>query len=414
MGKEILINRMYSGDYLAAENNIGHEVINLFKDDKGNNYIYVLSDGSVAKKHNDKIQSVLLVRWVGNRTMEILAKAENLEQILRRKTANRSDRKTLHEEQIKYICENDITYGGVRLDQIMKDNIFHGQVNYDSFYITFKANKLLKPIMSIYIKDKQDVLSAKNAYFIEGVTFSMQSPKMYYSEGTSAYKVLDDIIKDDSLWESENSTEKIDPIQFEKDEKDNFLKIIGKEYDEVIFSNLLSHYFLQNAEVFLQFCKEILNIELNKKYIIERETQDNIDLLIQDDRNVIVIENKIKSGINGIKHDVYSEEIQSQLCKYYEYATELAQNNNRNVKCFIFSPNYNYLNLSNYKAGSYYTIIKYSEIYNFYINHVNDFDRYFNDFIKALYKHTLDVNNELFEEMRRRFSVKIIEHRKNS
>lgn len=70
---------------------------------------------------------------------------------------------------------------------------------------------------------------------------------MYYSEGTAAYKVLNDIIKDESLWESENSTEKIDPIQFEKDEKDNFLKIIRKEYDEVIFSNLLSHYFLQKV-----------------------------------------------------------------------------------------------------------------------------------------------------------------------
>ena len=232
---------------------------------------------------------------------------------------------------------------------------------------------------------------------------------MYYTAGSAAYDILNDIITKVELWEKENSTEKINPNQFEKDENDNFLKIIKKEYDEVIFSNLLSHYFLQNADVFIKFCREILDIELNNNYIIERETQDNIDLLIQDDKNVIVIENKIKSGINGIKHDVYSEEIQSQLCKYYEYAIELAKENNRKVKCFIFSPNYNYLDISKHKASGYYSIIKYSDIYKFFINHVKDFDRYFTDFIKALYKHTLDVNNELFEEMRRRFSKKILE-----
>ena len=49
MSKEILLNRMYSGDYLTTGNNIGHEVINLFRCDNGKNYIYVLSDGSVAK-----------------------------------------------------------------------------------------------------------------------------------------------------------------------------------------------------------------------------------------------------------------------------------------------------------------------------------------------------------------------------
>lgn len=41
--KEILLNIMYNGGYLQSENqNIGHEVINLFQSDNGNNYIYVL------------------------------------------------------------------------------------------------------------------------------------------------------------------------------------------------------------------------------------------------------------------------------------------------------------------------------------------------------------------------------------
>ena len=63
MTKEILLNIMYTGTYLEDENaNIGHEIINLFKADNGNNYIYILPYGSMSKKHNDKIKSILLLK----------------------------------------------------------------------------------------------------------------------------------------------------------------------------------------------------------------------------------------------------------------------------------------------------------------------------------------------------------------
>ena len=409
MSKEILLNRMYSGDYLTTGNNIGHEVINLFRCDNGKNYIYVLSDGSVAKEHNDKIETLLLVRWVGNRTMEILAKAVSLKQVLYRYSSGRGDRKELHDQQMKYITDNNITYGGVRLDRLFQGNIYQGQLDYDSFFITYEAGSIIKPIRPIYITDKASDTLKANTFALEGITFSTQSPKMYYSEGSSAYATLEGIINDSSLWEKENTTEKIQANRYDTDGNHNFLKIIRKEYDELVFSNLLAHYFMQSPDVFVTFCKEILGIEsIDKNYTIERETQDNIDLLIQDSKNVIVIENKIKSGINGIRHDVYSDEIQSQLCKYYEFANGIAKG--RIVSCFIFSPDYNYLDIQNHKASQYYKVVKYSELYDFFMKQDKAiFDKYFDDFLKALYKHTLMVDNELFEEMRRRFATRILE-----
>ena len=47
--KEIVISRMYSGEYLDA--NLGHEVINLFKADDGKHYIYLNHDGRYSNKH---------------------------------------------------------------------------------------------------------------------------------------------------------------------------------------------------------------------------------------------------------------------------------------------------------------------------------------------------------------------------
>ena len=62
----IILNKMYVGSYL--QNNIGHEVINLFKADNGNNYIYVNKDGKTSQENN---KAVLLVRNVEEGVVEI-------------------------------------------------------------------------------------------------------------------------------------------------------------------------------------------------------------------------------------------------------------------------------------------------------------------------------------------------------
>ena len=45
--REIIINKMYVGDYLSEGDNIGHEIINLYKADNGKNYIYLNSQGAI-------------------------------------------------------------------------------------------------------------------------------------------------------------------------------------------------------------------------------------------------------------------------------------------------------------------------------------------------------------------------------
>lgn len=47
MNDEILINQLFAGTYLDEGKNIGHEVINLFKADDGNNYLYITPSGKI-------------------------------------------------------------------------------------------------------------------------------------------------------------------------------------------------------------------------------------------------------------------------------------------------------------------------------------------------------------------------------
>ena len=106
---------MYVGRFL--ENNIGHEVINLFKDDNSSNYIYINPYGQLDKKHNE-IESILLVRGINATTVEIIAKAVGLIPILN----NALPRDTANKIQKDYIRENKVTYDGVLLDEIYYQN----------------------------------------------------------------------------------------------------------------------------------------------------------------------------------------------------------------------------------------------------------------------------------------------------
>ena len=102
-----------------------------------------------------------------------------------------------------------------------------------------------------------------------------------------------------------------------------------------------AYFFDINGETFSRFAREVLHIEVQTDFTIEREKR-NIDLLISDKNNAVVIENKIKSSINGIddRHDIYSDQVQSQLKKYYQFVTSDDEYRNKTASCFIFSPNY--------------------------------------------------------------------------
>ena len=47
----ILLNIMYTGKYISEYNKIGHEIINLFKADDGNNYISLIREVKIKFKN---------------------------------------------------------------------------------------------------------------------------------------------------------------------------------------------------------------------------------------------------------------------------------------------------------------------------------------------------------------------------
>lgn len=424
---EILLNIMYTGTYLE-DDNIGHEAVNLFKDDNGRNYIYVLPDGRMNKEHNKKIKNILLIRRCNSKIYEILAKAENLKQLAFVETTGPKDAKKLLEDQKQKITENKITYNGIRINEIFADN--KNGKGIQAVFMTFEAGKVTKVKEPIYLTVNSGNKTNNTVVLDKFDKFSREHPKMYISEikHPKAYKKLNNIIENESYWGE--TTEKFTDYHIQADselEAFNIIDIMKKGHDELCYSELLRHFFEANHKAFTEFVSQILEIEnFSENYNILREHK-NIDILIDDykNKNVIVIENKIKSGINGIccNTDDNKEKVQSgdkkskvqksQLDKYYDYITKDTPDNKyknyKKKKFYIFSPDYNHIDLKGYINGKKYKEIKYSKIFDFFRNKESEFnkEKYFKEFLYALQKHTKPVDNSNEEELFRKFTAKI-------
>lgn len=161
----IVLNRMYTGSYLSS--NLGHEVINMFQADNGKHYLYLNARGNFDKKTGEKISDMLLVRYVGENRLEILAWASELTPA---PGADKSYKKFEPQSEIRksqgYIIsskerealkienftkgifeawndeiqrDSDISYGGANLIKI-----FEGSEQ-QNIYITYRAGKFRTP-----------------------------------------------------------------------------------------------------------------------------------------------------------------------------------------------------------------------------------------------------------------------------
>ena len=413
----IILNRMYVGSYLDESENIGHEVINLFKDDNGSNYIYLNESGAIAKTYNDTVKAVLLVKYVEMGVFEVIAKAEGtewekgLQQVYYKEDDDEKD----NENQNKYIEDNQITYGDVLLSDIYKNG-------YNEIRITFKADEVIEvknPVFLIYDESKKD--KYENSYFLHEKNFATTSLRIYYTDKDQPkdYQELKDLI-DSDLWCDENTTKKIKEIDefYSYDSHEGFLSVIKKEDDELVMSNLFSYIFNAEKNVFRDFVIKVLGIDdFDREYTIFRE-KDNIDLLIETEdietkKSVIIIENKIKSKINGERLNSNGE-VESQLSKYVNYAKKEYKElyDKDKVEFFIFAPDYNQIDLNNYKYGDKYTPVRYSQIYDFYFKNAGRMlnVEYFKEFLDVISIHTMSTDNTNYEKMKKKF-IKNIKNR---
>lgn len=425
----ILMSFMFRGNYLRE--NLGHEIINVFKADNEKHYIYVNPHGHINDIDYGKTETILLVRYVGNNRVKIVAKAWGLSNPF--PCAADSDRKnkkleTIKKEQIK-ACEG-IKYGGKTLAEIFGFNVTNDR---QQILVTYQAENFRRA------KDNKYIVSDKD----ETGNMAYHSLKGYYPSDSddkkkkTMYSKLKDLINDPDYWEKEDNSEKID-LNGTMKKQYNILNVIGKEDDELAFSNWFSYLFGDNKGLLLRFTNKVLGIKhaLSRHANVQREIK-NIDLLITDleTNQIIVIENKIKSDIiikretdnietqenvSSTKTNKERPKFRNQLHKYKwiaenEITKEKHFPEGTKVICYIFIPDYSSIDRA-ICVNEGYTIIKYCDIYKFFeqeLFYINDkesslFDYYvLKEFVKALVRHKSEYPDHLFEDTYRLFMEKI-------
>ena len=329
-----------------------------------------------------------------------------------------------------------ISYGGVSLDGLFKNNEFANE-NLNLF-ITFKVRdlRLFKDDQPVFLQNYDE---SKDGY-INSTNLSSTSQTTFITIDKKIEELVENL-KRKPCKEKKEMT--LDGASLDSKKEDSFLTIIKKEYDELVYSNMLAYFFrkspdfltyilsnlkdkngkeiisnIDNDNVIIHSSVDAYRDETEDDFTVEREKK-NIDILIRLKDRAVVIENKIKSSINGERHNVYGELVQTQLGKYYTYVENNypATQDKENVY-LIFTPNYNIIDTNKFteeicdgkevKISQIYKVIYYNQLHELckvclnkkYFKGLDE--EYYIEFVKALSKHIEDKDINYFDEMKKR------------
>lgn len=402
--QEILISVLFSGTYLDEGSNIGHEIINFFPDDDGNRYLYIPSRGTIQKPHDLKSMAIILAHKVGAKKVEVDALARSLTSVSKNEAST-------------------ITFNGKPLSTLFGNNTYRGENDKETeLNLACRVDKFLLPVSEkrIFIATGDDDSLKDNEHIevcVGDVNIFNESQRTYYSETKrkEAYKILRGLIDAEDLWEEAdkacfNAQELQDNEGLNEHRTPTFLEITRKQYDELVYSNLFAYYFKYSDEGFQNFAKEVLGLpNVGSIISLVRESENNIDLWIETETHIIVIENKIRSGINGIQRN--EKEETSQLGKYYKYAKAKCKEGQK-LALFLFAPNYSSIKPSELVGTDTegnkweYALITYKEIYDYFGHHADLYEDecHFSDFCRELENHSKSSSDRRRKVMHKRFA----------
>ena len=339
-------------------------------------------------------------------------------------------RRAEHIKQLEYIVRRNITFGGVRIDKLFSDNTSY---KYGlAIYLTYKVSlgAVKKPKTPIFIinnvKNKKDIDTAEYIV-VNNKKLAGQKLATYFEDNEIGkdsfeklqYEKVKKYLGSESPYRKFVPSVKIDSI--------SFLSIIRKEYDELAFSNLFAYFFKHASykniiiDLLKNKSKNAINndceLNLDDNFELYRETEKNIDILLVDKENVVVIENKIHSGINGLEFDSEGNVIGTQLNKYRKFVTEEDPvYSKKHPYFFVFAPNYTHISKEELEG---YVLITYKDLLDAYkkaINYMVDTrtEIYFKDFLLGLEIHSNNVSSQHEQIMHRRLQEVITKYIQNS
>lgn len=372
---EVVLNKVFTGSYLDF--NLGHEIINFIKDQKGQRYVYLNPLGERGKEAARKTKYVFhiidsSINDKNGKIYELVAVSE-------------IDQKA----QVDYKKGSPTGLSGCPIFEGYNfyDIFYCGSESGKAYYYTYKASKLFRPKENLRIilkinKNRATITHDKenNKIVVElmcnpqhNICYADASGKITYGSTPNENNdksILESLITNGYVVESDET------IDFNTiDDEQCFSIISGRAQLEVSTSNQIAYFLRRDYNLIYSFLHDFLGVDSVSKYErfdIVREREESIDLLFKSDKHIIVVENKIDSKING-KFEEPNEKgkYNSQLSRYYDYI-EKTYSNIETRKYFVLAPEYNDISQQQlndvYEKGDKFTLKTYNQLFQKFQN----------------------------------------------
>lgn len=320
-GNVIILNKQFSGDYLDNEEHIAHEIIDFLSTDDGNHYVYntpngvcpddIWVDGTTnlirSRREKYSCKYLVLTSEKHGNSVEILYVIELAEKLHRHHV--------LESKEEYQRCRNDVIENIIRRRNIKYNGEFLNEIynNEANLYLTFKARRIYK---------------AENPISFELSQYNFQRNKGYLYDD----RFNDDYIRLNTLIENNianQNLQEFEPRRVNLGEIDvinidrTFIDLIKQQDNEQVYTNIL-HSILKQGELLNHFCERFRGdreFDSNGTFTVRSErniVRGRMDVCAESDNQRVIIENKINSGLNGVR----PEENSTQLSTYYEWGTE--------------------------------------------------------------------------------------------
>lgn len=363
-GNVILLNKPFLGGWLDEDGHIGHEIIDFLLTDNGQYFVYnnpwgacpddIWIDGTKRFERNNKEKYIskymILTGPTKGQDFDIVYVIELKEKLHRFHTCKDENvYRSSQKEVIQMMKELDIKYNGKYLNEIY---------GFESLYLTFAGSNIYK---------------ADSPIRMTGLSYNFQRNKgyIYDDKNPNDYLALinkvEASIKDGSLSlftprKANHNT--IGSLNTNK----TFLDLAGVQDSEQAYTNILKSL-LEQGDLLKDFCNKFCckkAFDSTGQFKVFKETKvvnGRMDVCAESNNQRIVIENKVLSGLNGIR----PEDNTSQLSIYFIWAKKKSYD----PLCFVVAPNYRLneirreIRVKDPTMESIYTLISYGDIADF-------------------------------------------------
>ena len=403
MEKVYILNKIFDGSWNEIEGNISHEIIDFALTDCGKYFVYNVPYGAcpdwihvkgdtVFQNGSHEAEYLLLTSETHNNTFNILYRIKLVRKVHNISCARPWEDDEQKKNEMRSIYEHEkMYYGGRIISDLIDDS---------TPLVTFEAKTIEAPVEPIEIS-----LSEYNYQRNKGYVKSDEHP--------DDFKALSDKLNA-SKWINVG----LDPLMpgtANSYSSKTFLDLILKSRSEECYTNMLFSI-LKEQGMLQRFCQKFapdLSFDDQHPFKVSREHKligGRLDICADNGTQRIVIENKLESGLNGIKQDSTS-----QLSTYYDWAqkAEIAP------ICFITAPDYRICRSHSMRRGQLeeevrkydpqmedkYILITYSDICSFIEENKEElpdgyeYGRYIDDIIAAFRRYSYTSKSEYYRSL---------------